>query len=80
MASATVVASRFLMGTASGYLDPRHTHVNKYLFLREVLGSGPTRSIATQENGDPITGNVCKGALAGLDLLAFWQFGQVLHH
>ena len=80
MALATVVASTLLMGTASGYLDPRHMHVNKYLFLHEVQGSGPTRSKAIWENGVPITKSGCKGALAGLDLLAFWQSGHALHH
>ena len=62
IASATVGASTFFKGITPGYLLAKHLLVKMYLWPHFVLGSGPTRSIATQLKGSVITGKGLRSA------------------
>ena len=57
----------FQRGKASGNRVFPHIIAKRYWLPSRVLGSGPTQSIITWENGSPATGMGFKGATAG-----FW--------
>ncbi len=73
-ASAAMVASIFLTGTASNHL------VKIYLKHSGDVGSGPTRSTCRWLNPISGTGIVCLAAAGYLVTLLHWHSWQSLHH
>ncbi len=70
--------SVFLRGISYGYLVEKSIRVNMWVLPFLVLGSGPTKSIATLWNGSLMIGSGWSGALAFCFLAVCWHTKHLL--